>query len=60
MQSNRTQGYVAHFRKNQHRLLPGNWNVLTLTGKKLELVKEAKKYHLDIVRVFLPIYVVLE
>ena len=24
--SNRTQGYVAHFRKNHHRLLLGNWN----------------------------------
>ena len=50
-QSNCTQGYVAHFRKNHHRLLLGNWNVLTLTKKELELVKEAKKYHLDIVGV---------
>ena len=48
-QSNGTQGYVAHFRKNYHRLLLGDWNVLTLTGKELELVEEAKKYHLDIV-----------
>ena len=29
----------------------GNWNVLTLTGKELELVEEARKYHLDIVGV---------
>ena len=43
-QSNCTQGYVAHFRKNHHRLLLGNWNVLTLTGKELKLVEEAKKY----------------
>ena len=51
MQSNRTQGYVAHFWKKHHRLLFGNWNVLTLKGKALELVKEAKKYHLNIVGV---------
>ena len=42
-QSNRTQGYVAHF-----RLLLGNWNIFTLSGKELELI-ETKKYHLDIV-----------
>ena len=48
-QSNRTQGKVAHSRANHHQLLYGNWNVLTLTGKELELVEEAKKYHLDIV-----------
>ena len=52
-QSNCIQGcYVAHFRKNHHRQLLDNWNVLTLSGKKLELVEEAKKYHLDIVGVF--------
>ena len=28
-----------------------NWNVLTITGKELELVEEIKKYHLDIVKV---------
>ena len=50
-QSNLTQGYVAHFRKNCHRLLLGNWNVLTITGKEFELVEETKKYHLDIVGV---------
>ena len=50
-QSNRTQGYVAHFRKNHHRLLLGNRNVFTLTGKELELVEEANNYHLDIVGV---------
>ena len=50
MQSNRTQDYVAHFWKNHHRLLLGNWNVLTLT-KELELVEETKKHHLDIVGV---------
>ena len=44
-QNNRTQGYVAHFRKNHHRLLLGHWNVFNLTGKKLELVEETNKYH---------------
>ena len=29
----------------------GNWNILTLTGKELELGKEAKRYHLDIIGV---------
>ena len=29
----------------------GNWNILTLTGKELELVEEAKRYHLDIIGV---------
>ena len=43
--------YVTHFRKNYNRLLLGNWNVLTLTGKELELVDEARKYHLDVVGV---------
>ena len=33
-QSNRTQGYAAHFRKNHHGLLHGNWNVLILTRKE--------------------------
>ena len=42
------QGYVAHFWKNHHRLLLVNCNVLTLTGKELELIEEANKYHLDI------------
>ena len=50
-QSNHTQGYVAHLRKNYHRLLHGNWNALTLTGKELKSVEKAKKYHLDIVGV---------
>ena len=40
-QSNCTQGNVAHFQKNHHRLLLDNWNVLTLTGKELELLEEA-------------------
>ena len=29
----------------------GNRNILTLTGKELELVEEAKPYHLDIIEV---------
>ena len=29
----------------------GNWNILTLAGKELELVDKAKRYHLDIVGV---------
>ena len=28
-----------------------NWNILTLTGKEIELVEEAKRYHLDIIGV---------
>ena len=35
-----------HLWKNHHRLLLGNWNVLTLTGKKLELIEKAKKLEL--------------
>jgi len=49
-QSNRTRDKVTHSRVNHHQLLFGNWNILT--GKKLELVEEAKRYHLDIVGVF--------
>ena len=47
----RTQGYVAHFWKNHHRILLSYWNVLIFTGNELELVEDIKKYHLDIVRV---------
>ena len=50
-QSNRTRGYVAHFRKNHYKLLLGYWNVFTHTEKELKLVEEAKKYHFDIVGV---------
>ena len=46
-----TQDNVAHSWVNHHQLLLGNWNILTLTGKELELVKEAKRYHLDIIKV---------
>ena len=40
-QSIRTRDNVAHSRVNHHQLLLGNWNILTLTGKELELVEEA-------------------
>ena len=50
-QSIRTQDNVAHSRVNHHQLLLGNWNILTLTRKELELVEEAKWYHLDIIEV---------
>ena len=50
-QSIRTRDNVPHSRVNHHQLLLGNWNILTLTGKELELVEEAKRYHLDIIRV---------
>ena len=50
-QSIRTRDKVAHSRVNHHQLLLGNWNILTLTGKELELVEEAKRYHLDIIGV---------
>ena len=42
-QSIRTRDNVAHSRVNHHQLLLGNWNILTLTGKELELVEEAKR-----------------
>ena len=29
----------------------GYWNIVILTGKELELVKKAERYHLDIVEV---------
>ena len=45
----RTRDNVAHSRVNHHQLLLGNSNVLT--GKELELVEEAKRYHLDIIGV---------
>ena len=48
-QSIRTRDNVAHSRVNHHQLLLDNWNILTLTGKKLELVEEAKRYQLDII-----------
>ena len=50
-QSNRSRDNVAHSRVNHHQLLLGNWNILTITGKGLELVEEAKRYHLDIIGV---------
>ena len=48
-QSIRTRDNVAHSQVNHHQLLLDKWNILTLTGKELELVKKAKRYHLDIV-----------
>ena len=50
-QSIRTRDNVAHSRVNHHQLLLGNCNILTLSGKELELVDEAKRYHLDIIGV---------
>jgi len=50
-QSNRTRDKDAHLQVNHHQLLFGNWNILTVIGKELELVEEAKRYHLDIVGV---------
>ena len=50
-QSIRTRDNVAYSRVNHHQLLLGNWNILTLTGKELELVEEAKRYHLNIIGV---------
>ena len=42
-QSIRTRDNVEHSPVNHHQLLLGNWNILTLTGKELELVEEAKR-----------------
>ena len=50
-QSIRTRDNVAHSRVNHHQLLLDNWNIFTLTGEKLELVEEAKRYHFDIIGV---------
>ena len=50
-QSSRTRDNVAHSLVNHHQLLLGNWNMLTLTRKELELVEEAKRYDLDIIGV---------
>ena len=50
-QSIRTRDNVAHSRVNHHQLLSGYWNILTFTGKELDLIEEAKRYHLDIIRV---------
>ena len=50
-QSIRTRGNVAHSRVNHHQPLLGNWNIFALTGKELELVEEAKRYHPDILGV---------
>ena len=50
-QSIRTRDNVAHSWVNHHQLLFGNWNIITLTGKELELVEKAKLYHLDIIGV---------
>ena len=52
-QSIRTRDNLAHSRVNHQQLLLGNWNILTLAGKKLELVEEAKRYHLHIIIVSL-------
>ena len=43
-QSIHTQENVAHSQVNRHQLLLGNWNILTLTGKELELDEKAKQY----------------
>ena len=50
-QSIRTRDKAAHFRVNRYQLLLGNWNILTLTGKELELVEETKQYHFDVIGV---------
>ena len=47
-----TRDNVAHLQVNHHQLMLGNWNILTLTRKELELVEEAKRYHLDIIGAF--------
>ena len=50
-QSIQTRDNVAHSRVNHHQLLLGNGNIITLKGKELELVEEAKRYHLNIIGV---------
>ena len=50
-QRSRTRDNIAHSQVNHHPLLMGKCNILTFTGKELELVEEAKRYHLDIMGV---------
>ena len=50
-QSIQIRDNVAHSRVNHRQLLLGNWNIFALTGKELEMVEEAKQYHLDIIEV---------
>ena len=52
-QSIRTRGNIAHSRANHHQLLFGNRNILTLTGKELELVEETERYIISIFLEFL-------
>jgi len=40
VQSNCTRDKVTLSRVNHHQLLFGNWNILTLTEKELELVEK--------------------
>ena len=48
-----TQGYVAHFRKNHHRLQLGNWNVLQeYHRKELEFVEKANNIILIMLKFF--------
>ena len=48
VQRMRTRDNVAHSQVNHYQLLLGNGNILTLSGKELELVGETKRYHLGI------------
>ena len=57
-QSIRTLDNVAQSRVNHYQLLLGNWNILT--GKELQLVEEAQRYHLNIVEFLQPKDVTLE
>ena len=50
-QSIHTRDNVTHSWINHHQLFLGNWKILTLTEKELEVVEEAKRYHLDIIRI---------
>ena len=53
VQSIRTRNNVAHSQVNHHQLLLGNCSNLTLARQELELVEEAKRYHLDVIGVSL-------
>ena len=56
----RTQDNVAQLLVNHHQLLLGTCNILTFTGKKIEFVREAKLYYLDIMEFLQPKDVALE
>jgi len=42
---------VTRHRQSRHKLVTGNWNITSLTGKEHKPVEEAKQYSLNVVRI---------